>query len=344
MHDMHYYIFRYKKSIIGKWLLGVCGGYEEGEFENCGHVFSEMQEYNENSAIEDATKMVEMIRKYYMDLAKKEMEKQGISDEDLQEGNINEDEKAKGGNFCGFVLLDSCECDLDLAMQYLKEDWGIEPDPKEKSEEERNENDEMRVFEVNGMLVAVSFMPAPVPNGEAEYFAAANYRWPEAVEGTKRHKAQIIVAIMPHGHSFIEVDKLYVKVCCSCLKLSNALGIYASGNVLQPEFYKDAAQIMEEDELPILNWIYIGMYNTENGMNGYTYDLNMFGKEEIEVIETNNAPDELYGFLFDISNYIISQDVTLRDGETIGFSAEQKLPITHSKGIAVEGNSLKIEF
>lgn len=109
MHDMHYYIFRYKKSIIGKWLLGVCGGYEEGEFENCGHVFSEMQEYNENSAIEDATKMVEMIRKYYMDLAKKEMEKQGISDEDLQEGNINEDEKSKGGNFCGFDLLDSCE-------------------------------------------------------------------------------------------------------------------------------------------------------------------------------------------------------------------------------------------
>ena len=35
LYDLHYYIFRYKKSILGKWLLGVCGGYEKDELEHC---------------------------------------------------------------------------------------------------------------------------------------------------------------------------------------------------------------------------------------------------------------------------------------------------------------------
>ena len=26
LHEMHYYIFKYKKSALGKWMLGVCGG------------------------------------------------------------------------------------------------------------------------------------------------------------------------------------------------------------------------------------------------------------------------------------------------------------------------------
>lgn len=69
LHGMRYYLFRYKKSFFGKWLLGVCGGYEDDGLEHCGHVFSEMRAYNENTAKEDAVKMVEMIRAYWMEQA-----------------------------------------------------------------------------------------------------------------------------------------------------------------------------------------------------------------------------------------------------------------------------------
>lgn len=69
LHELHYYIFKYKKSILGKWLLGVCGGYEPGETEHCGHVFSEMEPYEETTAKEKAIAMVEMIRSYWMEQA-----------------------------------------------------------------------------------------------------------------------------------------------------------------------------------------------------------------------------------------------------------------------------------
>ena len=70
LHGLIYYIFPYKKSIFGGWLLGVSGGYEVGEVEHCGHVFSEMQPYDESTAQQQAEAMVEMLRSYWMEQAR----------------------------------------------------------------------------------------------------------------------------------------------------------------------------------------------------------------------------------------------------------------------------------
>lgn len=71
LHGLRYYLFRYKKTLLGSWLLGVCGGYEGDELEHCGHVWSEMEPYDESTAVEKATAMVEMIRAYWMQQAEK---------------------------------------------------------------------------------------------------------------------------------------------------------------------------------------------------------------------------------------------------------------------------------
>lgn len=76
LHEYHYYIFKYKKGFLGKWLLGVCGGYEPGDTEHCGHVFSEMEPYDSKTAVEKSIQMVEKIRAYWMQQAQEQMEKQ----------------------------------------------------------------------------------------------------------------------------------------------------------------------------------------------------------------------------------------------------------------------------
>jgi len=129
------------------------------------------------------------------------------------------------------------------------------------------------------------------------------------------------------------------------LKLPNAVGIYTSGTVFQPQMFIEMAEIMKsEPSLPLLNLVHFGLVRTEEGMNAYTHGLQSFGKDEIEIIGSNATPAELREFLIDISDYVLSQNVTLRDGETIGFSAEQKLPISRSEGVYVGGASLKIQF
>ncbi len=70
-NEMHYYIFKFKAGLFGKWLVGVCGGFEEDSLEPCGHTFSNMQEYNEMTAQNDCIAMVEKIMAYWMEQAKR---------------------------------------------------------------------------------------------------------------------------------------------------------------------------------------------------------------------------------------------------------------------------------
>lgn len=64
----------------------------------------------------------------------------------------------------------------------------------------------------------------------------------------------------------------------------------------------------------------------------------------MEVINSKEMPSEVYDLMFNIASYIIEEGAVLRDGETLGFSAEQKLPLTCSKGVYVDGQSIKIGF
>lgn len=272
-------------------------------------------------------------------------------DEDMTNGVSraeNENDEGKAGSFCGSVLLNTVEVDMDGIMSDLKEDWGIEPtdDPGEEVPEDSEGEGTTKVFHVGDALVAISLMPGKVPEGEAEYFAETNYMWPEAVEVTKTHEAHVLVAILPGGLSPVEAGKLYVKVVSACLKQPNAIGVYTSGTVFQPEFYVEVASMMREDEdaLPVLDWVYLGLYRNEEGNNAYTYGMTAFGKDEMEILGSERELGELQGFLFEIACYVIGSDVTLRDGETIGVSEDQKLPIARTAGVSVEGMSLKISF
>lgn len=64
----------------------------------------------------------------------------------------------------------------------------------------------------------------------------------------------------------------------------------------------------------------------------------------MEVVSSDTDGYDLYDFLLNITEYVIGSDVELQDGETIGFSEEQKLAITRSEGVSVDGFSLKIAY
>ncbi len=235
----------------------------------------------------------------------------------------------------GFILLNSIECDFEKIKSNLKKDWNIDVS------HEKIEKGTL-AFDIGENLLALSFIPVPVPNEEAEKNAVNNYLWHNGAEETKKHTAQIIAAVM--GDNPYSVGIYFNKLVSSVLKLSNAIGIYKYPTVLSAEEYIEAAGYLNEGELPIANMIYIGLYNSEKGMCGYTEGMEFFGKKEIEVLDTNIDPFDLYNFIYDISFYVLSNDVELKDGETIGFSEEQKLPITISEGVSVEGESIKISY
>ncbi|MDE5891815.1 MAG: DUF4261 domain-containing protein, partial [Acetatifactor sp.] len=179
----------------------------------------------------------------------------------------------------------------------------------------------------------------------AEYWANSNFMTREkSVAAAKSHKAHLLVAVLGRDSDSLKAGELFVKIASTCLKASNALGIYDCGTVWLPEDYIRSAMVMREGEFPLTDLVFIGLYQNEKGISSWTNGLRSFGKEELEVIGSSQPPSEVYELMLNISSYLVLQGAVLRSGETLGYSAEQKLPITLSEGVYVEGQSLKIGF
>ena len=243
--------------------------------------------------------------------------------------------------FVGFVLLDEVRFDAEKYVKDLKEDWNLDYDF------EITQEDNTIIADYNGMIMTASLMPAPIPDNEAVEQAKTNYRWEKAVEAAEKHKAHLLVSVINSGDvDNIEGAKHYVKLLANATKQEGCLGINILGTVIHPQIYYDFAKLYEEnDDFPIENIVYIGLYGDENNtVSGYTYGLEQFGKKELEIIKSLEEAEEVYNFLASISDYIITSDVVLNDGETIGFSEEQKIQISVSEGIAVDGETIKLGF
>lgn len=320
LHEMTYYLFKYKKHAFGKWMLGVCGGYEGDGTEHCGHVFSEAEEYHGETAVEKAIAMVEMQRSYWME--------QGKEAEKKQEGT---------GSFAGFVLLSVKSWDKQKLICDLETKW-------EMTIASGEDDEDNLIFSIGDMMAVVSLMPAPVPGYEAEQNAANNYMWPEAVDAAKAHKAHLMVAVLGNEMSLLERGMLFVKVVACCCKQENATGVYTSGTVFEPQFYADFADMMKEDMLPIFNWIWFGLYRGKTGVCCYTYGMDIFGKDNMEILDADADPSQVRKFLSDLVSYVLEENVTLNDGETIGLSPEDKHAIIRSGGVSLPEMTLKIIY
>lgn len=258
----------------------------------------------------------------------------------FKKNNASKGEKRDIGNFAGFALLSEPRLDKEKFFADLKADWDIDvPDDPEPE-------DDVIYADVNGYRVVVGLMPAPVPDGEAEYWAKGNYMWQDAVEVAASHKAHAIIAILGKEDDLIEKGKLFVKAVCAIMKQETAVAFYNEGAVFPPKMYLNFAGLMSDGHVPVLNLVWLGIFSDGKQSGVYTYGMRRMGKEEMEVyIEADKADfNELREFMLTIASYVLETGATLRDGETIGFTEEQKLPITLSKGVAVDGNTLKIGY
>jgi hypothetical protein len=228
---------------------------------------------------------------------------------------------------------------INKVIENLKSQWGFEITDIEG-------DDEAASFNISGESIVLANMPAQIPWGDIEGTAKYAYNWPSALKDLKEHTGHAIVSIMTSQKSSIDRFRILSKVLDSILITSNAIAVYqGSQSLLIPrQQYLSYIGELEENGSPVMLWIYIGLKKIETGNCAYTYGLKDFQKTEIEIVNSKLSLEELFDFLFNISSYIIENNIILKNGETIGLTADQKIPIKLSKGQFVEGKSLKLEI
>lgn len=238
-----------------------------------------------------------------------------------------------GNGIAGFALYKTETFDWEAFTRQLKDDWGIVPN------KERDKN--ALVFEMDNMTVALSFMEKPIPNGDAEKAAAYNVLWVDGPKAVKEHKTYMMLAVINKIEPLAQAT-LFAKIACSLMKQDGAIGVYKDPTVYEKQFYIDFADTIKQGECPMPILIYAGIYRSQGGFSAFTSGLRFFGFEEMEIIDSKQEPDTILSFLLSVSEYVITQKAELKDGETIGFTEEQKIPIKVSEGVSVTGNSVKL--
>lgn len=202
------------------------------------------------------------------------------------------------------------------------------------------------VFKIDNELAAVAHIPVPIPYRDIEGTAKYSYNWKTAVEDLKDHKSHLIVTIIGGGQDQVKRFKIFTKVVCSLLRITDSIGVYEGNQslLIQKENYLGIAEGMTDEYYPLNLWIYFGYRKTEKGNNGYTYGLKEFGKYEMEIVDSSKSIGEIEKFLFNMSHYVLEYNVTFKDGQTCGMTAEEKIAITFSRGRFVSGDTFKLSY
>ncbi|HED6006358.1 TPA: DUF4261 domain-containing protein [Campylobacter coli] len=240
-------------------------------------------------------------------------------------------------NFISFVLLDEAKFDFLKLKKILEDDFDIWI-------ADENFTQDGVIFSFKNMIVTLNLIKNPIPNNEAEYYANFNFMWKDALEQTQKYKAHLLVSVLSQSESKLDQAKLFTQISSACLQDEHTLGFYTGGVVLEPKFYIENAKMLEDNRLPVYNWIYVSVYPGDNGNNAYTYGLRNFDKLELEVCDANIEEKELFFTLYDIILHILTYDLILKDNDTLKFEDGRILSFKKSQGIGVENESLKIIF
>lgn len=322
LHDLHYYIFKFKKSLFSPWLVSVCGGYKEDKIGHCGHIFSEYQNYDARNAKQHCIEMVERIREYW-----------------VQQAQLQEVPPQPRSTFINFVLLENSCVDFQKIFCYLKEHWKID------TADFKNSGDSIYVGNVGESIVSLSLMMSSVPEGEAEYYAQGCYMWEDAIEKVQKHKVHIIVATVAKGISTKEAMLLQSQFIDACFQLEQAIAVYGDEMVWPKHIYTEVMNdYINENLLPIVVWVYLGVVTNQDGNHIYTLGLKNFGHYELETLPSSISLQNLHQFMFNIVCYIVEEGAVLKEGETIGMTETQKCQMTLSHGLFLDEQTLKIEI
>ncbi|MBQ2369998.1 MAG: hypothetical protein II301_07780 [Peptococcaceae bacterium] len=245
------------------------------------------------------------------------------------------------GSFCGFVLLNG-SYDLHALAQRLQQIYGIaiQSNHAEEMLDDANGIVHDLMLDVPGAMVTISFLNDPIPDGEVES-AAMHAEWEGAKLAASKHRAHLMIAVLPDTMPAHEAGLLYCRILSVALEDAAVLAVYTSGTVLEPiQFCYNTEK--SGNVLPLNNLIFVGTYERDGGMCGYTMGLDAFGKDELEILDCKESPELIHRVLYMCADKMIHENKSAAWYITVDVDGTQ-WEGRRKDGVMVEGHSLHLQ-
>lgn len=184
---------------------------------------------------------------------------------------------------------------------------------------------------IGDQTAMISHMPVPIPWSDLEGPCATSWMWKEATDVMKAHGSHLICVLNGGEHSKLDRCQLLTRVIAALCEGDGVAGVYwGSGTVVvSPESFVEANELAVKDGImPVFLWMDFRVQKSDDGdVNVLTTGLVEFGRPEIEILESRHDAEDVLTLLFDLVPYLLESGDVIKEGETIGRSEEEKLPV-----------------
>lgn len=200
-------------------------------------------------------------------------------------------------------------------------------------------------FKFGDYIVGASFVNSPMNNNDAVEACRYNFMWQNAEEPVASHKSHVLLSIM-NCQNKLEGYKLFTNIMSVIANFDNAIAIYmpAQNITLNAKTYIEDARVLVTGKNPIHLWVCICPVELEDANIVYTYGLNEFGKNEIEVRSTDKHYMEMFDFVYNLCDYIIKNDIDIETGDNFNTVNGEVLSAIVNEGVYIDRVSSKFNM
>lgn len=185
-------------------------------------------------------------------------------------------------------------------------------------------------FRVGSLDVIGGVMPFPVPWSDLEGPCATSILWEDAGEVLRTHAGHLILTVSGTDRALDRIRLLTQVTAAVLATCPAAVGVFwtHAALVIPPPLFLDFATRVLPLGPPLDIWVDFRVGKTKAGKtHGFTRGMDSLGFMEFETTESPESPVELRERFQSLANYLIEKGPVIRDGDTFGESATERIKI-----------------
>lgn len=240
-----------------------------------------------------------------------------------------------------FVLLDRpATPDMSAVAQVLRTRHPELPAETTQPDGARQDQADSPLIRCGNELVAVMSMPAPIPHDEGLWARAAT-TWPDSGKVAARHRGHIIVSMLGKSEQPLAAARGTTAVIGALIAtMPECCGVVWAGQVARPAdlwFETSTYSFAPYPDYPFRLWIDILPFRSGAKIGAITMGLTTFVGREIEFVTSKLTLSALLDKVAGLSVYLIEHGSVVKDGDTIGASARERIQVRHKNSDAFDG-------
>jgi len=193
------------------------------------------------------------------------------------------------------------------------------------------------VLPASGDVVMGMRVDVPYPD-RLDGQAGFAYWWPEAKNDIARHKAHLMIFCSWSKFSRMDAHMRHLVLVRELVEQLPVIGVLWGSVLVPPDIFKGEFANTHKGELPFSLWVLIQFSKQSNG-NILISTLGMRDFEQMEIETESALPlDQTYDLVRKFGSHILANGPVVRDGETFGLTADQRIKVRHIRSFRPDVN------